>query len=209
MIVPSIDHNPGSSHVHGVTGIILAGGRSTRYGSNKAMAEVDGRRLIERVVTVMETVFQRLILVTNTPEEYAYLELPMIQDLIKGLGPLGGLYTGLESLSDEAGFFVACDMPFLNGPLIRHMVQVRGRFDAVVPKIDWMLEPLHALYTRDCLPAIKVMIDSRQYQIMKFFEKITVRFLVEDEIRAFDPSLRSLFNVNRPEELAGSTESKG
>jgi len=184
-----------------MTGLILVGGKSTRYGSNKALALVDGQRLIERVITVMGSIFERLILVTNTPEEYAYLELPMIQDLIKGLGPLGGIYTGLESMSDEAGFFVACDMPFLNGHLIRHMVDVRGHFDAVVPKISWMLEPLHAVYAKSCIPSIMELIDSRQYQIMRFFEKVGVRFIEEDEIRLFDPDLKSIYNVNRPEEL--------
>lgn len=203
------NHNDKSQRIQGITGFILAGGKSTRYGSNKAMAEIAGQRLIERVVTVMDSVFQRLVIITNTPEEYAYLEIPMIEDLIKGLGPLGGIYTGLESLSDEAGFFVACDMPFLNGPLIRHMVRVRSRFDAVVPKIDWMLEPLHALYTKRCLPALEELIDSRQYQILKFFEKITVKFLEEDEIQAFDPALRSFFNINRPEELARSKDLEG
>lgn len=202
MIVPSKDHNPENSHIHGITGIILVGGKSTRYGSNKAMALLDGQRLIERVVTVMGSIFEHLILVTNTPEEYAYLELPMVQDLIKGLGPLGGVYTGLENMSDEAGFFAACDMPFLNGALIRHMLAVRGHFDAVVPKISWMLEPLHAVYAKSCIPAIRELIDAGQYQIMKFFEKVRVRFVEEDEIRRFDPALKSIFNVNRPEDLS-------
>ena len=202
-------HHASTKPIRGITGFILAGGKSTRYGSNKAMAEVDGQRLIERVVTVVESVFEHLVLITNTPEEYAYLHIPMIQDIIKGLGPLGGIYTGLENLSDDAGFFVACDMPFLNAPLIRHMAQVRGQFDAVVPKIDWMLEPLHAIYTKGCLPALKALIDSQQYQIWRFFEKIAVRFLEEDEIRVFDPSLRSFFNINRPEELARSMEFRG
>ena len=124
-----------------VTGFILLGGKSSRYGSNKAFVVIDGVRLVDRVARVMKSIFHRVVLLTNTPEEYAYLEMPMVEDLIKGLGPMGGIYTGLMTLSDEAGFFVACDMPFLSESLIRHMVDVRHDFDVVVPRVGWMLEP--------------------------------------------------------------------
>jgi molybdenum cofactor guanylyltransferase len=184
-----------------VTGVILAGGKSTRYGTNKAFAEVQGVRLIERTIRVMGSVCPRLLLVTNTPAEYAYLQLPMVEDLIKGLGPLGGIYTGLEVIEDENGLFVACDMPFLREDLLRYMVTLRGDFDAVVPRIDWMVEPLHALYTKKCLPSLRKFIRSQELQILKFFQKIRVRYLEEEEIRKVDPDLKSFFNINRPEDL--------
>ncbi len=190
-----------SRPVEGITGLILAGGKSSRFGKNKALVELDGVRLIERVIRVMGSVFQRLIILTNTPQEYAYLKLPMVEDLIKGLGPIGGLYTGLESISDDAGFFVACDMPFLSEPLIRHMVEIRDDFDVVLPKIDWKIEALHGLYTKRCLPTIKELIDSQEYQVIRFFPKIHVKYLDEDEIKEFDPQLKSFFNVNKPNEL--------
>jgi molybdopterin-guanine dinucleotide biosynthesis protein A len=184
-----------------VTGVILAGGKSTRYGTNKAFAEVQGVRLIERTIRVMGSVCPRLLLVTNTPAEYAYLQLPMVEDLIKGLGPLGGIYTGLEVIENENGLFVACDMPFLREDLLRYMVTLRGDFDAVVPRIDWMVEPLHALYTKKCLPSLRKFIRSQELQILKFFQKIRVRYLEEEEIRKVDPDLKSFFNINRPEDL--------
>jgi molybdopterin-guanine dinucleotide biosynthesis protein A len=184
-----------------ITGLILVGGKSGRYGSNKAMVEVDGVRLIDRAVRVMRALFQEVILLTNTPHEYAYLDLPMLEDLIKGLGPLGGIYTGLEAISHDAGFFVACDMPFLNDTLIRHIAALRKGFDAVVPRVDWMIEPLHAVYTKRCLPPIKHLIDSKKYQIIKIFPSIRTRYMEEEEIRAYDPQLRSFFNINKPQDL--------
>ncbi len=196
------------SRYKGITGIILAGGKSSRYGTNKALVEMNGTRLIERVIRVMEPLFGHLIIITNTPHEYAYLQLPMVEDLIKGLGPLGGIFTGLESISDEAGFFVACDMPFLNGGLIRHMVEKREDFDVIVPKIDWKVEALHAIYAKRCLPAIRALIDAREYQIIKLFPKVRVKYLNEAEIRRFDPELKSFFNINRPEELLSASETK-
>jgi len=208
MSVASKDSNPISSRPKGIPGIILAGGKSSRYGRNKALIEMNGIRLIERVIGVMEPVFEHLIIITNTPQEYAYLQLPTYEDLIKGLGPLGGIFTGLEAISDEVGFFVACDMPFLNSELIRHMVETREDFDAVVPRIDWKIETLHAIYSKCCLPAIRELIDARNYQVIKFLHKVRVRYVEEEEIRAFDPELKSFFNINRPEELLNATKSK-
>ena len=134
-----------------VSGVILVGGKSSRYGSNKALVKRDGVPLIEMVIGVMGRVFENLILITNTPDEYAHLGLPMHEDLIKGLGPIGGLYTGLAKIPGDAGFFVACDMPLLNHDLIHYMVKERGRCDAVVPRINGMMESLHALYGKECL----------------------------------------------------------
>lgn len=190
-------------HFKNVTGLILLGGKSSRYGSNKALVEIEGVRLVDRVVGVMKSIFHRVILLTNTPEEYTYLRLPMVEDLIKGLGPMGGIYTGLMTMSDETGFLVACDMPFLSGKLIRHMVEVRDDFDTVVPRMDWMLEPLHALYSKKCIPVIREAIEERQYQIAKCFAGMRVRYVDEEELRLWDPDLRSFFNINKPQDLTG------
>jgi molybdopterin-guanine dinucleotide biosynthesis protein A len=129
----------------------------------------------------------------------------MVEDIIKGLGPIGGIHTGLETISDEAGFFVACDMPYLNENLLRHMVTLKKGFDAVIPRVGRMVEPLHALYTKQCLPAIRESIDLRLYQPMRFFQKIRVRYVDEEELRSIDPQLKFFFNINKPEDLRGLT----
>lgn len=190
--------------VERIAGVILAGGRSSRYGVNKAFVQIEGVSLIERAVRSLRRVFERIILITNTPEEHHFMGLPMHEDLVKGLGPMGGIYTGLEKISEEAGFFVACDMPFINPRLVRYMTQIGKGFDAVVPRVGWMLEPLHALYTRDCLPAIRGLIDSNEYQIVKAFPKIRVRYVDEEEIRSVDRELKSFLNINRPEDLGAA-----
>lgn len=188
--------------IRDITGVILAGGKSSRFGINKAFSEINGSRLIDIVAGLLTSIFTRTVLITNSPEEYSYLGLPIRKDLIRGLGPIGGILTGLEDISDEAGFFIACDMPFVSEDLIRYIVSVRGEFDAVVPKIDWKIEPLHALYRKSCLPVIRELIASGVYQTIKAFDRLNVRYLNEAEIRANDPQMRSFFNVNRPEELA-------
>jgi molybdopterin-guanine dinucleotide biosynthesis protein A len=190
-------------YIKDVTGIILSGGRSTRYGRNKALVNIDGVSLIERVIRVMGSIFKHIILITNTPDEYAHLGFPMYRDIIKGLGPIGGVYTGLSVIPNEAGFFVACDMPLLNKALIQYIIENRGRHDAVVPRINGLVEALHALYTKGCLPVVKRLIDSRQYKTSLILKEasVSVRYLEEDEIRTFDPDLKSFINVNRPQEL--------
>jgi molybdenum cofactor guanylyltransferase len=188
--------------IRGVTGVILAGGKSSRFGSNKAFADVNGRQLIRRVIAIMGSVFNELIIITNDPDEYSSLGISMHEDIIKGLGPLGGIYTGLEKMPDRFGFFVACDMPFLNEDLIRYITEMKNNeYDAVVPKIDWKMEPLHSLYSITCLPSIKRLIEQGECMINKFFQAIHTRFVNEDEIRQYDPLLRSFYNINRPGEL--------
>ena len=189
------------SKVKDVTGVVLAGGKSLRYGRNKALVKVDGVSLIEKVLRVMESLFEELTLITNTPDVYAHLGLPMRPDLIKGLGPLGGIHAALSSINSDAGFFVACDMPALSGSLIHHMVMIRDDFDVVVPRISGKIETLHTLYHKRCLPSVKELIDSGGRQVFRFFPKVSVRYVEEEEIRIFDPQLASFYNVNRPEEL--------
>jgi len=184
-----------------ISGVILVGGKSSRYGANKALAEVEGVPLIEHVIRVLNGLFDHIILITNTPREYAHLQLPMYQDLIKGLGPLGGIYTALKCIPTEAGFFVACDMPHLNPALISHMAGIANDHDAVVPRVGWKLEALHAIYRQTCLPAVEGLIGNHQYQIIRFFDAVSTRYVDEVEIRKFDPDLRSFFNINRPEDL--------
>ena len=189
------------SFISGITGVILAGGKSSRFGRNKALVEFNGSRLIERVIGVMGSVFKNLIIISNSPHEYSYLKLPIHEDIIKGLGPIGGIYTGLKTIQDEMGFFVACDMPFINENLIRYMIEVRNDFDAVVPKIDWKMEPLYALYTKKCLPVIRELISSGVYQTIESYRKVRVRYVSVEEIKVYDPLLRAFMNVNKPDEL--------
>jgi molybdopterin-guanine dinucleotide biosynthesis protein A len=148
----------------------------------------------------MRPIFRHVIIITNTPDKYSYLKLPMYQDIIKGLGPLGGIFTGLQVIPNS-GFFVACDMPFLNQGLIRHMVEIKADFDLVVPRISGYMEALHSLYGRGCERKIESLINSGIYQVFRFFNEVSARYVDEDEVRMFDPDLRSFLNINSPEAL--------
>lgn len=201
-----VSDSGGAGRFRNVAAVILAGGMSRRYGTNKAFVRVDGLALIERVIRVMGSLFEDLFLITNTPAEYAHLGLPMYEDLIKGLGPIGGIYTALSSVPHNAAFFVACDMPTLNPAFIRYMVQIREGYDVVVPRVSGRVDALHALYGKSCLPFVRELIDSRNYQVFRFFHRVSVRYVEEEEIRRFDAGLRTFLNINRPEELIAVEE---
>lgn len=184
-----------------ITGVILAGGKSTRYGRNKALEMLGEKTLIERVVETMSSIFQEVILMTNTPSDYAPLGLRMYEDLVKGLGPIGGIYTALKVINTDSAFVVGCDMPFLNKNLIIHMVSIQPGFDVVVPRMGWKIEALHAIYRKSCLKHIKRNISQKIYQLIRLFQFVVVRYVEEEEIRQFDPELKSFLNINRPQDL--------
>ena len=193
------EHNKLYAHI---TGVILAGGSSKRYGKNKAFLKIGNARLIDSIIQEMKTIFKRVILITNEKKKYKYLKIPMFEDRVKGLGPLGGIYTGLMSMSDQAGFFVACDMPRINRQLVRYMVDIMGNHRAVVPAVADKIEPLHAIYSRSCLKPIRSLIDSQRHQVRLFYDSIPVRYVKEDEIRKFCCPSRAFLNINTPDEFA-------
>ena len=150
----------------------------------------------------MKNIFERVILATNEKKDYEYLGIPMVEDLIKGLGPIGGIYTGLMSIFDQTGFFVACDMPFINRQLVRYMVDIRGNHSAVVALVANEIEPLHAIYAQSCLRPIRDLIDSKRYQVRLLYDQIPVRYVREGEIRKFGSPGRAFLNINTPDEFA-------
>jgi molybdopterin-guanine dinucleotide biosynthesis protein A len=185
-----------------VSGILLAGGQSRRMGGvNKALLEVGGSRIIERVASALCNVFPEVLLITNSPDDFQFLGLPMFKDLVPGQGSLGGLYTGLSACKGDYGFLAACDMPFLSVDVIRHMLNLAEGFDVVVPRISGWLEPLHAVYSRGCLPYIEELLQHEDLKILNFFDKAKVREVPEKDLRLFDPELRFTMNLNTPEDL--------
>ncbi|MDE2059642.1 MAG: molybdenum cofactor guanylyltransferase [candidate division NC10 bacterium] len=184
-----------------MTGIVLAGGKSSRMGFNKAFIEFGGKRLIETTVDCLRTLFSEVLIIANDPPRYAYLGVKVIPDLIPDSGSLGGIYTGLSAASHPRCFFVACDMPFLNADLIKLLVSEAEGWDAVVPRVKGELQPLHAVYAKSCLPLIKENIDASVLKIVRFFPKARVKIIEEPALKVVDPYLLGFVNVNTPLEL--------
>lgn len=187
-----------------ITVCIQAGGRSSRMGEDKALKPFLGRPLIQRVVDRLSPIADELIVTTNRPEEYAFLDVRLIADLKPGRGALGGLYTAIASASHPIVAVVACDMPFASAALLEAAgrLLVEERADVVIAKTDEGYEPLHAVYRREtCLPAIESAIGADQWKVIAWFPQVRVRVLTPGEIKRYDPGGLAFWNVNTPEEF--------
>jgi molybdopterin-guanine dinucleotide biosynthesis protein A len=170
-------------------------------GRPKALLELGGRRIIDRVVEVMRSVTDALLLVTNTPDLYASLDLPMVPDAFPDHGSLGGIYSGLRAAPGDAAFTVACDMPFLTAPVARLVTERAGQADVVVPRVGGQYETLHACYAKACLGPIEARLRTGRLKIADFYDEVRVLTIAEEEVaRHRDPAI-AFMNVNTPEDL--------
>ena len=186
-----------------VTGVIQAGGRSTRMGGEpKAMLELGGKRIIERVVDAVGAVLDDLLVVTNTPERYAFLGLPMVADAFPDGGALGGIYSGVRAAGGEAAFTVACDMPFLHPAIVRMLVERAGEGDVVIPRTGGQLETMHAVYGKRCLGPMEARLRAGQLKIAGFFSDVRVVELDAATVARYRAPEVAFMNVNTPEDLA-------
>jgi molybdopterin-guanine dinucleotide biosynthesis protein A len=185
-----------------VTGVIQAGGKSTRMGGQpKALLELGGRRIIERVLDAVAPVVDDVLIVTNTPALYAFLDVPMVPDAYPDHGSLGGIFSGLAAASGEAAFTVACDMPFLHPPVARLVIGRAGQADIVIPRVGEQLETMHALYAKACLPHIEAKLKAGQFKIVGFFGGVSVVEIPEGDVARLRAPDVVFMNVNTPEEL--------
>src|SRR5947199_3249703 len=190
-----------------VKGVIQAGGKSTRMGGRpKALRKVGGGRSIEGVLDAVKPAVDALLIVTNTPELYTFLGLPMVPDIYLAHGSLGGIYSGLLASPGDAAFTVACDMPFLHADVARLVVERAGSGDVVIPRVGAQLETLHAAYRKSCLGAIEAQLVAGRLKIVGFFDEVCAAEIAEREVAFYrDPSI-AVMNVNTPEELARARE---
>jgi len=184
------------------TGIILAGGKSTRMGKNKALIQIEGIPIIERICVLFKKLFQEVWIITDQTEVFHGLGAKLHDDLIPNLGALGGLYSGLVLASFPHSFCVACDMPFLREPLIDYLVGGIDGFAAVVPRTKDGWQPLHAVYSKSCLEVITEVVAEKKTKIIDIYPRIKLRVVEEEEFHSLDPTNESFINVNTPEDLA-------
>jgi len=187
-----------------ITSIILAGGKNLRIGKNKALEIIAGKSLLRRVYEKVRQVSGKVIIVTSRefsdmPESFIAQIVP---DIYPEKGPLGGIYTGLKTSGSPVNLIAACDMPFMNVNLLKQMVAVIGDFDAVIPRMDkGMIEPLHAVYSGNCLSIIEERIKQNRLSIHAFLDVINVRYFEKVESLRFDPELVSFFDINYQSDL--------
>lgn len=191
-----------------VTGIILAGGKSRRLGRNKVLESVSGKTLIQCVFERLKPAASQILIVTSQENRrLAYPEgADILVDDFPGKGPLSGIYTGLSAARYEYSIVVACDMPLLNTKLLRYLVDRSRGFDAVVPRLNpEIVEPLHAVYSKRCLNAMKAQLETSCLDMRSLLERLNVRYISPEECRETDHKLESFININNQDDLDKAT----
>ena len=177
-----------------VTGVVLAGGKSSRFGENKAFVPFRGVPVIKRVIEVLKKSFSEILIVTNTPEQYGGLGLPVVKDITPDQGPLGGIVTAFRNTGNDRIFVVGCDMPILDAPTIEKIIAMDRDVEAAIPVHDGIREYLMALYSRRLLPWMGCCLAEGKLSLHSFFDHLSnVVWIPVEGI--------SWFNVNTTKDL--------
>jgi molybdopterin-guanine dinucleotide biosynthesis protein A len=187
-----------------ITLAIQAGGESRRMGSDKGLVPFLGQTLIQRVIERLAHLADEVLVTTNRPDDYRFLNLPLFADLEPGRGALGGLYTALQAASHPLVAVVACDMPFASRELFEYQIDVllEQAMDVVIPSSLEGLEPLHAVYRREtCLPAVQVAIQQNTWKLISWFPQVRVLSVPADQVSKIDLHGSVFMNINTPADL--------
>jgi molybdenum cofactor guanylyltransferase len=185
--------------------IILAGGKSSRLGRNKLFVKVGSLNLLERVINRLVDFNNNIYIVvaeySDLPDLTGYPRIKIVKDIVPGKGSLGGLYTGLTASNTAYNLVSACDMPFINLDLFRYLISQAESYDAIVPVINNIAEPLYAVYSRKCIAPIQFLIEQNRLSILELFPMINVNYINTDRIDDFDSRHLSFFNINSESDL--------
>lgn len=179
------------------TAIILAGGHSSRFGTDKTQAVYEGQTLAERAVRSLEPFCPQILLMSNAVDKFGLEGVTELPDDIPGCGPIGGIATGLKHAEHEICFVYACDMPFFDPELYARMRDMMEDADAVVPMTDGKLQPLCAFVRRDAaLTVCEDLIREEIYKMGMLYRRLNTRYYESDDLKAF-------FNINYSSDLEG------
>jgi molybdopterin-guanine dinucleotide biosynthesis protein A len=184
------------------TGIILAGGKSSRMGRDKSLLDYNNEPLIKQVVKELQQVTDELIIVSNQNAKYDFPGTREISDIYPGMGPLGGIHSGLTFSAFDYAFVTACDLPFFDGRLARFLLERREGFDVVVPQIGSYLQPLFAVYSKRCLPHAEFCLKQNIRKVVAIYPMVKVNYVGENLIRSIIDPEKVFFNVNTPKDYA-------
>lgn len=178
--------------------IILAGGKNSRIGREKAFLRIGESTIIEEQVSSLKKIFEEIIIVTNNRNKFKNMDVKVVTDIVANAGPMGGLMTGLSVSSNIHCFVIGCDMPLINLELIKFMIDNINENDIVIPLSSRGKETLFAIYSINCLETIKRQLELKNLKLIDILKYHKVRYVSEKEIIKFDPEEYSFFNVNNP-----------
>ncbi len=187
-----------------ITCIVLCGGKSTRMKENKSFLKFGDKTTIEIVVDLVRSKFHRVILSTNSPEDYEFLNLEIIEDFYKNAGPLAGIHAGLTKSYTKKNFVIGCDIPLMKSEMIDFLINYPSAKNIVVPKADGFIQQLCALYDKECLPIVEEILKSnsdekqkKKCKILTLIDRVGAEIInVENEFSQYPGNL--FLNMNYP-----------
>lgn len=182
--------------------IILSGGKSSRMGTNKALLTINEKTNIERITNQLKERFQDIILVTNEPDVYSFLNIKVTTDRYPGKGPLAGLHAGLLASENDVNLIVACDMPFVSSEFAEHLVKEIGEYDAVVSVINGKQHPLFSVFKRNVVRKIEECLKTDRLRMKDLLNEMNVYYMTEGNFQNYSTEKleRIFFNMNSPTE---------
>jgi molybdenum cofactor guanylyltransferase len=192
----------GPADARGAAAIVLAGGRSSRMGTPKALLLFDDTPLIAHVVATLRRRFAEIAVVAAPGQSLPSLPATLVRDEVEYQGPVAGIYYGLRAVAGEVSFVTSCDSAFLNLDLISYLVSLIPEHDVVVPHWEGRYQPLHAIYRRSVLPHLAGQLARGELRPVYLFDHVRTRRVDEEDLRRFDPDGSSFFNMNTPADYA-------
>lgn len=161
-----------------ITGIILAGGKNSRIKLEKSLLKINQKRLIERVFDIIDPIFNDIAIISSKDElKSEFPTYNFYPDLFPGSGPLSGIHSALKHSNSDGVFVFACDMPNLNSDLIKRQIDFFDKHsDIVIPAHNIGIEPLHAIYSQNCLPFIEKQLNENRCSVRGFFHMVNIKF---------------------------------
>jgi len=183
--------------------VILAGGTSSRMGKDKALLPFRGTTMIDHILCQVEGLGKETLIIANDLEAYKHFAIPVYPDVVPGIGALGGLLSALTVAAHPHVLVLACDMPFVNQSLYRHLMSLITEYDAVMPRLNsGRREPFRSIYAKSCLEPVRAAINAGERKATSFLRFVRVRYVEEDEAKRYDPGLLTFFNINTPADLS-------
>jgi molybdopterin-guanine dinucleotide biosynthesis protein A len=195
-----------------ITGVILSGGKSLRMGFNKSLLKIQGKTIIEYIVELMQNIFSKVILITNSPDEYRFLNLEMFEDIYKNYGPLAGIHSGLVNSSTKRNFIISCDVPLMTEQMIRYLVDYSTYKLITIAKADGYIQQLVGIYNRDIIVTAEDILEKeklveernsdqqrRGCKVLSLVNQVGAEIINTDSLSFYIPD--TYFNMNNTEDF--------
>jgi molybdopterin-guanine dinucleotide biosynthesis protein A len=184
------------------SGIILAGGKSSRMGRTKALLPLNNKTVIEHMVEELESIFPSILISTNEEQTYQFLNKKMVADIYPNKGPLSGIHASLVASETELNVITACDMPFISRDVAQFISAKLIDYDAVIPQVASKLQPLFGGYKKRIASILEEQLQKEELKLVSLLDRVNVCILVEEDFKglALENVQRSFFNMNNPTE---------